>query len=242
MTAVYVAEEHHAVLEHWRSAGVTGIALVHVDEHCDMRGLLVDRKRQRAAAVPWDRLVRRGIVYGGNFLAHAALEGRLHSVRWVHGPAGGRSRDVETVKYETDLTALPWRVADALGLSDTTPLGFEVLGEERFDGVRRGEILDVDWDFVAGKGYHSSQIDDRADALLDRLGPVPPELAYLVYSPYYVHPSREQFERFARLLARRLAGEVTVLPPAQTPSSAGYLLPPAVRAAAKGALKRIGIR
>ncbi len=46
MNVIYVIERHDQLLQLWRSQNIKNLRVVHVDFHCDMRGLLVDRQAQ----------------------------------------------------------------------------------------------------------------------------------------------------------------------------------------------------
>ncbi len=99
MAELIVADEHLQIFDLWRERGERGLYLAHVDFHCDMRGLLVDRRRGTARLLD-ERDPRIRVVDSGNFLAHAAASGIVDSVRWIHDRHGGRRYDVGTVKYE----------------------------------------------------------------------------------------------------------------------------------------------
>jgi hypothetical protein len=175
-----------------------------------MRGLLVDREAQEAAATQ-DRLLPAGVVYDGNFLTWSVLEGRVSSVRWIHSRCGGRKRDIETVKYLTDLTALPVR----LGLRRVRwrPFRYEVTPYEQWQGtLRPGEHLDVDWDFFASIRGPRAHIAERARRFVELPFGSTPAAIYLAYSEPYSHPSETLFEEFAEALARRFGASIERLP------------------------------
>ena len=48
MRTVYVGDEHDQVLALWRRRGPFSLRVLHLDFHCDMRGLLIDRRAGRA--------------------------------------------------------------------------------------------------------------------------------------------------------------------------------------------------
>ena len=212
MAELVVAEEHGQVYDLWRERGERGLRLVHVDFHCDMRGLLVDRRRRRAWRIDAsDPRIR--IVDSGNFLTHAVAEGIVSSVRWVHDRYAGRRYDVGTVKYESDLTAFPHRILHRLRGSPGVPLEFEEVLFDDWDGVHPGEHLDVDWDAVASVRYDAAKVSRLAGALLERVRARPPESAVLAFSPGYSHPDRSAGEEFAEKLARAIGAEAKPLPP-----------------------------
>jgi hypothetical protein len=239
--AIFICDEQHAVLEHWEAIDARSLRVLHIDEHCDMRGLLVDRKRQVAGPVPNDPLLACGTVYGGNFLTYAVLGKRIDAVRWVYGRLGGRRYDVETVKYLTDVTALPHRIAAALGKWHAAPLAYEERDETNFDGLREGEVLDIDWDYIASTSYLPGEIEGRASALLSAIGQARPSLVYVTYSPRYSHPSRDAFDRFVHELATRYALPIAPLPSPQRPRMPRFLLPRSVRTHGKRLLRRLHV-
>ena len=100
MAEMVVCEEHSQVYEIWRDRGQRGLRLSHVDFHCDMRGLLIDRPRARAYLIDGVE-PRVAVVDSGNFIAHAIMEGIVSSIRWVHDTHGGRRYDSPGVKYES---------------------------------------------------------------------------------------------------------------------------------------------
>jgi hypothetical protein len=216
MCVIYVVEEHDQVLSLWRAQQVRSIRVLHLDFHCDMRGLLIDRKAQRAYRI-WDI---NPAVDQGNFLTHAILEGRVSSIRWVHGQPGGRQYDVGTVKYQSDLTALPHRWLLALRGERGAPIHYEVMPYADWTGLVGGEHLDIDWDLFACKAYPADTIQDRVEAFLGREFHAVPEQVYVCYSPDFSHPSRSQFQRFVGDLAQIFEAEVIELQPSpDTPAT-----------------------
>jgi hypothetical protein len=215
MCVVYVAEEHDQILELWRAQQAQGVRLLHLDYHCDMRGLLIDRKAQQAHRI-WDI---KSTVDQGNFLAYAILEGRIGSVRWVHEEPGGRQYDVGTVKYESDVTALPYRVLLALRGERGVPIHYEVIPYRQWAGLLEGEHLDIDWDFFACTAYPAGTIQDRAVAFLRTHLRAVPDQVYVSYSPDFSHPSRALFRQFVADLAENLEASVVELQPSRSPAA-----------------------
>jgi len=228
MCVIYVVEEHDQVLSLWRAQHASYLRVLHLDFHCDMRGLLIDRQAQRAYRI-WDV---NPAVGQGNFLTHAILEGRVGSVRWVHGEPGGRQYDVGTVKYESDLTAMPHRWLLALRGERGVPIHYEVMSCADWTGLVEGEQLDIDWDFFACTEYPADTIQGRVEAFLRREFHTIPDQAYVCYSPDFSHPSRAQFQRFVGDLAQIFDAEVVELQPSpHTSATWPYYkkyLPPAV--------------
>jgi len=240
---ILVAEEHSQVYDLWKRRGLRALALSHIDFHDDMRGLLIDRRRGRAWRIDGgDYRIRD--VDSGNFLAHAVLEGVVTSIRWIHDPFGGRRFDIGTVKYESDLTALPHRLVHRLRGGADVPVAFEELTFERWDGPRAGEHLDIDWDGIASVDYDVAHIRRLMAAVLGREFAHPPATTYLVYSPGYSHPDRGLFDEFLVGLTRKLGAAVSTLPPPETGPAAKPAprrLAEAVERGAVLALRRVGI-
>jgi hypothetical protein len=209
MCVIYVVEQHDQVLSLWRAQQASSLHVLHLDFHCDMRGLLVDRQAQRAYRI-WDM---NPAVGQGNFLTHAVLEGRVSGVRWVHDEPGGRSYDVGTVKYMSDLTALPHRWLLALKGRRGIPIHYEVIPYTDWTGLVEGEHLDIDWDFFACTEYPADTIRDRVGAFLGREFRTVPDQVYVCYSPDFSHPSRAQFQRFVGDLAQIFEAEIIELQP-----------------------------
>ena len=211
MPEIYVGEEHSQVYDLWRERGWRGLRLSHIDFHCDMRGLLIDRRRGRAYLID-SQDARMSKADSGNFLAHAVMAGIVTSVRWVHDDFGGRRYDVGTVKYEGDLTAMPHRLVHRLERGAEVVIEYDDLSFASWDGVRRGEHLDIDWDGLASVDYDRERIARLTTALLARDFPAP-ETTYLVYSPGYSHPDRTLFDDFLTKLAAKFGADVRRLPP-----------------------------
>lgn len=209
MCVIYVVEQHNQILNLWQAQQAFSLRVLHLDFHCDMRGLLIDRKAQRAYRI-WDM---NPTVGQGNFLTHAILEGRVSSIRWVHDEPGGRQYDVGTVKYESDLTALPHRWLLALRGERGIPIHYEVMPYADWTGLIKGEHLDIDWDFFACIEYPADTIQDRVEAFLGREFRTVPNQVYVCYSPDFSHPSRAQFQRFVGDLAWIFEAEVIELQP-----------------------------
>jgi hypothetical protein len=204
---IYVCEHHDEALTHWRSVDLRGIALVHVDFHDDLRGLLVDRRRR--VAYPIGKLARGPVaVDSGNFLAHAVLEGRLRRLRWIHGTIGGRAWDAGIVRYETDLFAVHHRLRQRARRAPEVPFEFDETLLQDWDGPGRGDLLSVDWDCFASTLMDTDGIDSRVDAFFDRLGPGAPRDTWVAYSPEYSHPTLQRFKTFVETLGRRLAQQL----------------------------------
>lgn len=232
MCTIYVAEQHDQLLTLWREQKASCMNLLHLDFHCDMRGMLIDRKAERAYRI-WD--FHDG-VDEGNFLAQAVFEGYVKSVRWVHDEPGGRAYDVGTVKYESDLSALLHRFVIALRGREGVPIRYSVVSYPEWDGLAGDECLDIDWDFFASQEYSADSIQGRVEAFLGLEFHRTPKEIYVSYSPGYCHPSRDLFQYFVTDLARLFRADVVELQPGnvvpvERPLSIRYIPAPLLRLA-----------
>ena len=210
MNKIYVAEEHRQVLELWRKQGPNDIRLLHLDRHCDLRGLLIDRGSQTAY-----KITGSNSADNGNFLGHAFLEGMIRSIRWIHDKYGGRQNDIGTVKYKTDLSALPYRLMHFLKREPEIPICFDVIKYENWDNLTEGEHLDIDWDFFASNERLKGDIDKQSQEFLDRRFNYIPASTYICYSPQYSYPSRREFENFVTALAEKFKAKIIAIEPLQ---------------------------
>lgn len=207
MVEFIVAQEHSQLYDLWVENGEKNLSICHVDFHCDMRGLLIDRKRGKA------RFVSAHIPYihmrdPGSFLAHAIMEGIVTKLRWVHDEYGGRKYDSSVVKYEGDLTAIPYRLLGAREVG----IQFSEHTFKDWGGVRDGEHLDIDWDGIAFRRYETPHIRSLMTEILDRNYPVNMPRVYLVQSPDYCHPDVGLFEEFIGLLEKKFGTRAKRLP------------------------------
>jgi hypothetical protein len=202
MTTLFVFKEHDELLTLWRSRALSGLRIVHVDFHDDLRGFVIDRKREKAFRAGVFRRDRKP-PDEGNFLMHAVMEGIVRKIRWVRGRVGGRAYETGIVKYREDLASIPHRVAHSLRRDAEYPLQFAEIVDEEWKGPEEGEHLDIDWDYFASFHFDPWEISERIGAFLRKLrGPAPPAV-YLAYSPGHVSPSREQFGLLVDTLAAR---------------------------------------
>ena len=206
MTIIYVAEEHHRLYWHWKETGARDLRLCHVDFHCDMRGLIIDRPAQQATF--YDAR-ERGWVDQGNFLAHAVDEGIVTGIRWFHDPIGGRRYDHGTVRYESDLRVRlsrrrlgPWR-----------RLAFEEQSLGDWEGPASGEHLDLDWDALANTLYASEHAARLQEAFLQQAFAHRPEVVYFIYSFCSSVIDDDAFEGFLERLRQKLDAQVVRLSP-----------------------------
>ena len=216
MNVVYAARWHDQLLELWREQQASALSVLHLDFHCDLRGLLIDREKQRAHRI-WDRYSDPD---PGNFLTHAILLGQVTAVRWVHDEPGGRRDDIGTVKYKSDLSALPFRLALALRPNDGLPIDYQVIRYGDWDGLLEDEVLDIDWDFFASSEYPRDSIEGRVEGFLERDLGVVPQQTCVTYSPEYSHPSEALYWHFIEDLASRFQAEVVELAPDEAMAAA----------------------
>jgi len=206
MTVIYVADEHHRLYWHWKERGERGLKLCHVDFHCDMRGLLIDRPRQEAAVFD-DREL--GWVDQGNFMTHAVREGTVDAIRWVHAARSGRRYDHNTVRYEDDLRV---RLSRRRG-SHRRPLRFREEDLSSWQGPQPGEHLDLDWDALASNLYTPAYARALKEAFLAMPFTHRPEVVYFIYSFCSSVIDDVDFEGFLDRLQHKLDAEVIRLSP-----------------------------
>jgi hypothetical protein len=210
MTELIVAEEHSPLYDLWLERGDRGLSVCHVDFHCDMRGLLIDRKRGRARYV-WQSDPYMNRIDSGSFLAHAVMKGIVSRLRWVHDDFGGRKYDdLYCVKYETDFSALPFRLA---GRRKWMPLAFSEQTFAEWGGPQPGEYLSLDWDAFAFVDYDSDRVRRLTTAFLERN--FRPESIFVSQSPEYCHPDRALFDEFIRELEKKFGARAVRVPSKQ---------------------------
>ena len=238
MTVIRTMERHHEALLLWRRQDVRGLRVAHLDFHCDMRGMLVNRAERRAHRIR-DRFPD---LDQGNFLAHAVEEGRIDGIRWVHDEPGGRADDIGTVRFESDLSAIPHRIALARRKDPGHPLDYEVITAAGWTGLQEGELLDIDWDYFASLEYDPDTIEHRIGRFWESVGDVVPAEITICYSPEYSHDTRTRFAVFVDELADRYDAEVDHLPtPASDKRKAGSVrsaVPSGVWSVARTAYRR----
>ena len=208
MTEIFVAEEHSQLYDLWLERGSRALSVCHVDFHCDMRGLLIDRRLGRA------RFVNRRVPYihrldSGSYLSHALMNGIVAKLRWVHDDFGGRSYDyLHCVKYLTDFSALCYRLP---GAARWAPVSYAECTFADWDGPQPGEFLDIDWDGIAFVDYDENHIRRLMAEVLER--DFEPEGVFLARSPGYCHPSDDLFEEFIAGLEKKFGAEASRIPP-----------------------------
>jgi len=206
MPRIYVADNHEQVYPIWQEHKVKGALLTHLDFHCDMRGILIDRKNNRAFFTSHRETT---FVDRGNFLAHAIMSGMIKDICWVHGPKGGRAFDVgPVVSYETDyLARLHLFNHKRSGRNDVSIQFNECLLSD-WSGMRQNEMLDLDWDAFASVEYDEVHRKELIEQFFEKDFTFIPELTTLIYSPGYSDPDRSLFEAFTEQLADRFGAEI----------------------------------
>lgn len=210
MTKIFVIDQHDQLLDIWRELNMRGIQLDHLDFHCDMRGLYVDRGACRAAWVGKEP-------YGvdeGNFISHAVMENRVDDVVWAHSDPGGRIYDTSGVIFENDVSYLiPWKRVR----KDTFrgSFGCKVLDLSDWLGPNSKRWLDIDWDVFASIEIPRDSLEQRASLFLDSIKGKPkdaPQFISICYSPEYSHPTRGLFDQFVADIAELYDAKVDSRP------------------------------
>ena len=230
---------HHELLRLWREQDASALRIAHLDFHCDMRGMLVDRQANRAFRIR-DRFPD---LDQGNFLTHAVLEGRVEAIRWIHDYPGGRAHDIGTVKFASDISAIPFRIGQVRRKDEGFPLQYEVVKTHDWAGLQPGEHLDIDWDYFAAREYAPESIDARIDRFWRDHTAVVPEVTYICFSPEYSQASRDRFDRFVLDLAERFSAEVIAhesppRPDRPNERAVSRFVPESVYAAARNGYRR----
>jgi len=212
MPEIIIADNHEQVYPVWKEHGLKNALLTHVDFHCDMRGIMIDREQGRAFFTSQREST---FIDRGNFLAHAIMNGMISDLRWVHGPRGGRAFDIgPVVSYETDFfSRRHFRYHEQSGDMAVT-LKFEEGLLSDWEGTRINEILDVDWDTFASVDYEAEHRKTLIETFFTRDFSNVPDLTTLVYSPGYSDPDRTLFDEFALRLADRFSASIVRLPQA----------------------------
>ena len=176
--------------------------VVHVDFHCDMRGLLVDRDQQLGWQIP----EIRSTLDEGNYLRYAIFENIVNGVTWVHGSPGGRLYDVHTVKYTSDWSSRFHR--KAVSKVAGKKIHFDVQEMNSWQGIQDRVFLDIDWDTFADQSLNESDIDRRVNEFLDK--PMTTDLVGIAvcYSTHHSLDSRPAYERFVDKLAERFQATI----------------------------------
>lgn len=217
MTKLIVADEHSQLYYLWLERGDRNLSLCHVDFHCDMRGLLIDRKMGKARSV-WQRDPFMNRLDSGSFLTYAVMKGIVTNLRWVHDIIGGRKYDdLYCVKYETDFTALPFQLSSR---QSWVPLTFDEQTFDDWQGPRPGEHLSIDWDGIAYVDYDENHIHHLMGQILER--DFLPEGIFVCHSLEYCHPEKKLFDEFIDGLENKFRTTAIRLPdnkhPPITPS------------------------
>ena len=216
MTELIIAEEHDRIYQVWQQRGERNLSVCHVDFHCDMRGLLIDRKRATARFID-QRLPYVHRLDPGSYLAHAIMNGIVTKLRWVHDDFGGRDFDyVHCVKYESDFSALPYRLA---GTKRCVPLDYAEETYLQWGGPRPDEHLDIDWDGIAHVDYDLGLVRRLMAEFLDR--EYASKSIFVARSPQYSNPDPALFEEFIQGLEAKFAVQAVRLPPGPAPEPEG---------------------
>lgn len=206
MPKIYVADNHEQVYPIWQKHKIKSAKLTHLDFHCDMRGIMIDRK---AGLAFFTSERETTFVDRGNFLAHAIMNGMISDIRWVHGPRGGRAYDVgPVVSYETDMMASLHRYKHKRSGRNEVSLKFQQCLLKDWEGLQKGEQLDLDWDAFASVEYDAAHREELIKAFFAKDFKFIPEITTLVYSPGYSDPDRSLFERFTKQLADKFGAEI----------------------------------
>jgi hypothetical protein len=207
MTELIIAEEHGQLYDLWLERGDRNLSVCHLDFHCDMRGLLIDRRLGRARFV-WQNIPYIRWLDSGSFLSYAVMNGIVTKLRWVHDDFGGRTYDdLYCVKYETDFTSLPYLL---MGKQRWVPVTYAEQTFADWGGLQPGELLDIDWDAIAFVDYDEKHIRRLMAEILAR--DFKPETVFVARSPGYSHPDLDLFDEFVAGLENKFNVQAVRLP------------------------------
>ena len=210
MPEIILADHHDQVYSVWKQRNVKGLKVAHVDFHCDMRGILIDRAAGQAFFTSHRETT---FVDRGNYLAHAIMNGMVTDLKWVHAENSGRAHDAgPVVNYETDLKSPLYRLRHALSNRNKVDLKYTECLLTDWQGLEEGEQLDLDWDCFASVEFSKDKRLRLIAEFLERdLGAIP-ETTFLIYSPGYSDPDRSLYEDFAQKLAKKFGAKIHRLP------------------------------
>jgi len=212
MAELIVSDEHSPLYDLWIKHGHRNLSVCHVDFHCDMRGLLIDRPNKRARYV-WQSDPYMNRLDSGSFLAHAVMQGIVTRLRWVHDDFGGRKfDDLYCVKYESDFTAIPFKTT---GRDKWVQLDFIERTFADWQGPMHGGHLSIDWDGLAYAEYDEKRICRLMAEILDR--EFSTDFIFISRSPEYSHPNRDLFSSFIEELEKKFQTRAVYLPPKKHP-------------------------
>ncbi|MEM1318305.1 MAG: hypothetical protein AAGF29_08575 [Pseudomonadota bacterium] len=210
MPQVILADHHDQVYTYWREHGARGLSVAHVDSHCDMRGLLIDRPKQRASFTSHREST---FVDRGNFMSHAIMEGMVTKLTWIHNAQSGRGYDHgPVVSYESDAMAPLYRYRHKRSGREDVALTYHECLFEDWKGLAQGEQLDLDWDALASVEFSNELQNQMIAGFLEIDLKHTPDVTFLIYSPGYSNPDRSLYEDFGKELASKFKAEIVRLP------------------------------
>jgi len=210
MAEIILAEHHDQVYSVWEERGHKNLSVSHVDFHCDMRGILIDRVKQTAIFTSHRETT---FVDRGNYLAHAIMNGIVSDLKWVHGPHAGRGYDVgPIVSYETDLRTPFYKLKHRLSGRNAVSVQYEELLLSSWQGMRENEQLDLDWDGLMSVEYDKTHREMLIQEFLSKNYDHTPQITFLVYSPGYSDADRSLYHDFAKELSMKFKADITQLP------------------------------
>ena len=210
MPEIILADHHDQVYSVWMKRGVRNLKVAHVDFHCDMRGIMIDRNAGQAFFTSHRETT---FVDRGNFLAHAIMNGMVADLKWVHAEDSGRAHDAgPVVNYESDLKSPLYKLRHAMSDRKKVELNYTECLLNEWQGLEEGEQLDLDWDCLASVEFEKDKRHRLISEFLERdLGAVP-KTTFLIYSPGYSDPDKSLYEDFAKRLAKKFGAKIHRLP------------------------------
>ncbi|MEM9940634.1 MAG: hypothetical protein AAF939_03515 [Planctomycetota bacterium] len=203
-TKLFVIENHHQLYDIWEDYEFRNISVTHLDFHCDMRGIMVDPKRQLGYRIPD---VRKGVDMG-NFLAHAVFDGFVNEIKWIYDTPGGRKWDIHTIKHTSDFTSMPYKFLANTGAIRPFEFPYQEVLMKDWQGVGKGEFLDIDWDIFAALEIDQQELEERVDSFFQKTHHQDVVGISICYSPHHIHSSQPQFQQFVDQVAALFNAEI----------------------------------
>jgi hypothetical protein len=210
MREIILIEHHDQVYAVWKQRKLSNLKVAHVDFHCDMNGLYIDRP---SCSAFFNSARKMRFVDRGNYLAHSIMEGIVTDLCWVHDAQGGRAFDVgPVVAYEADILAPWYRLKQKFSKQPVVSFAYQECLLQNWQGPEQNEQLDLDWDALASVEYSDEHRNNLIANFLEREFAVVPQTTFLVYSPGYSHPDRAFYEDFAQKLSNKFGAQIVRLP------------------------------
>lgn len=210
MSEIIIGEHHDQVYNVWQERGMKNLNVAHVDYHCDMRGILINRPNGTAQYISKRE---SAFVDRGNYLAHAIMDGMVNKLKWVHDINSGRGFDHgPVVNYESDFMAPLYQLRHKLSGREAVKFEYQQCLLSNWKGMEKDQQLDLDWDALASVEFDDAYQNNLIEGFLSKDLKNTPPVTFLIYSPGYSNPDRTLFDDFAKELSKKFKAKITTLP------------------------------